>query len=66
MKILDKIAKLIDVKSIISLIVTIVFAILAIRGDIEVDNIMTVVILVFQFFFNYQNSKKKEDGEVND
>lgn len=59
----QKILKLIDVKSIISIIAAIVFGILAIRGNLGVDNTMILLTLVFQSFFSYQNSKKK-DGEL--
>lgn len=61
MGILKKIAKLIDVKSIISLASAAVFAILAIRGDLGVDNVMILLTLVFQSFFTYQSNKKKEE-----
>lgn len=58
----QKISKLIDVKSIISIIAAVVFGILAIRGSLGVDNTMILLTLVFQSFFSYQNSKKK-DGD---
>ncbi len=63
MELLKRIAKLIDVKSIISIIAGVVFAILAIRGDLGVDNTMILLTLVFQSFFSYQNSKKKLGGD---
>ncbi|MDD4565507.1 MAG: hypothetical protein PHE79_08575 [Eubacteriales bacterium] len=56
-----KIAKLIDVKSIISLIAAVIFAVLAIRGELGTDNVMILLTLVFQSFFSYQTHKK--DGE---
>ncbi|WFD12193.1 MULTISPECIES: hypothetical protein [Clostridia] len=62
MEILKRIAKLIDVKSIISIISAVIFAILAIRGELGVDNTMILLTLVFQSFFSYQNTKPK-DGE---
>ncbi len=61
MEIIKKVAKLIDVKSIISLISAVIFAILAIRGELGVDNTMILLTLVFQSFFSYQNNKKKND-----
>jgi len=61
MDIVKKVAKLIDVKSIISLISAVIFAILAIRGELGVDNTMILLTLVFQSFFSYQNNKKKND-----
>lgn len=61
-EILKRIAKLVDVKSIISIIAAGIFAVLAIRGELGVDNTMILLTLVFQSFFSYQNSKKK-DGD---
>jgi hypothetical protein len=63
MDIIKKVAKLIDVKSIISLISAVIFAILAIRGELGVDNTMILLTLVFQSFFSYQSNKKKEEGD---
>jgi hypothetical protein len=59
-ELLKKITRLIDVKSFISIIATIIFAVLALRGDLGVDNTMILLTLVFQSFFSYQNSKKGE------
>ncbi|MBA9087457.1 hypothetical protein FHR92_003942 [Fontibacillus solani] len=59
---LKKVTKLIDVKSIISIIAAVIFAILAVRGELGIDNTMILLTLVFQSFFSYQNGKKK-DGE---
>lgn len=61
MDIIKKVAKLIDVKSIISLISAVIFAILAVRGELGVDNTMILLTLVFQSFFSYQTNKKKND-----
>ncbi|MDF2520834.1 MAG: hypothetical protein K0R84_1462 [Clostridia bacterium] len=55
-----KLVKLIDVKSFISIIAAVIFAVLALRGDLGVDNTMILLTLVFQSFFSYQNSKKGE------
>ncbi len=58
MELIKRISKLIDVKSIISLIAGVVFAILALRGDLGIDNTMILLTLVFQSFFSYQHTKK--------
>lgn len=60
MKILDKIAKLIDVKSFLSLGVLAVFVYLAISGSLESKDVMVIITIVFTFFFSYQNNKKVE------
>ncbi|AZK48780.1 hypothetical protein [Paenibacillus lentus] len=57
---LKRVSKLIDVKSIISIIAAVIFAILAVRGELGVDNTMILLTLVFQSFFSYQSGKKKE------
>lgn len=61
MKIIEKIAKLLEVKSIISITAVVVFAILAIRGELTVENVMVLLTMVFQSFFSYQSNKR--DGE---
>ena len=57
----NKIANLIDVKTIVTFIVIGVFAYLAIKGKISTDNVMIVVTSIISFFFAKQNNKK--DGE---
>lgn len=60
MEIIKRFAKLLEVKSIISLFAGIVFVILALRGDLGADNTMIILTLVFQSFFSYQTNKPKE------
>lgn len=57
---LNKIAKLIDVKTIVTFIVFGVFAYLAIKGIIETKDVMIAVIMVATYFFN-KPSKKDSD-----
>lgn len=58
MEILKNIAALIKVKTIVTLMVMVIFAALAVRGDIEPDNIMIVVTTVIAFYFGTQHEKK--------
>ena len=53
-----KLAKLIDVKSIVTLILTGVFAYLAIVAKITPDNYMTIFTVVIAFYFGVQSTKK--------
>lgn len=53
-----KLAKLIDVKSIVTLILTGVFAYLAIVAKITPDNYMTIFTVVIAFYFGTQSAKK--------
>mgnify|MGYP006051135535 CR=1 FL=1 len=51
-------------RAIIARIITIIiFAILALRGDITPDNVMIVVSTVVAFYFGTQHEKKQSDGD---
>ena len=53
----DKIAKLIDVKSIVTLILTGVFAYLAIIAKVSAENFMTIFTVIIAFYFGTQVTK---------
>lgn len=50
-------ANLIKVKTIVTLVVLIVFSVLALKGDIAPENVMTVVATVVAFYFGTQHEK---------
>ena len=54
----SKFAKLIDVKSIVTLVLTGVFAYLAIVGAITADNYMTIFTVIIAFYFGTQTAKQ--------
>lgn len=54
MKIKDRLAKLIDVKTIVTLTLTGVFAYLSIIGDISPNDFMQIFTIVISFFFGVQ------------
>jgi len=54
----NKLAKLIDVKSIVTLILTGVFAYLAIITKITAENYMTIFTVVIAFYFGTQMGKQ--------
>ena len=54
----EKLAKLINVKSIITILLTIVFSYLSISGDIQPDQFMTVFTVIISFYFSSQIEKK--------
>lgn len=56
---LERFAKLINVKNIMSLALTAVFCILALRGDIVPENYEKIFTMVISFFFGYQLNKKE-------
>ena len=62
---LKKLAKLIDVKSLVTLTLTTVFAILSLKEVIKADQFMTVFMVVISFYFGTQVGKK-EAIESND
>ena len=57
----EKLAKLINVKSIITILLTIVFSYLSISGDIQPDQFMTVFTVIISFYFG--TKKKKKDKQ---
>lgn len=58
MEILKNIAALIKVKTIVTMVVIAVFAVLSLRGDITADNVMIVVSTVIAFYFGTVTEKK--------
>lgn len=58
MKLLDNLAALIKVKTIVTLVVIVVFAALALTGKISADNVMIIVSCVISFYFGTQHEKK--------
>ena len=63
MDILKNFANLIKVKTIVTLVVIAVFAVLALRGDIEPNDAMLVVSMVVSFYFGTQHEKKPTKTE---
>lgn len=57
-KIVENFANLIKVKTIVTLVVATVFAVLAIRGTISPDNVMIIISMVVSFYFGTQHEKK--------
>ena len=59
---LKNIANLIKVKTIVTFGVVGVFVVLALRGDISVDNIMIITSTVIAFYFGTQKIDEKTGG----
>lgn len=57
-KILENLAKLIKVKTIVTLVVSVVFAVLALRGTISSDHVMVIISMVVSFYFGTQHENK--------
>ena len=58
MEIVSNLAALIKVKTIVTLAVITVFAVLALRGDITADNVMIIVSSVISFYFGTVYEKR--------
>ena len=54
----EKLAKLIDVKTVVTFTITAVFAYLAITGTIPVDQFMIVAIMIYTYFFTKKSDEK--------
>ena len=63
MEIKKRLAKLIDVKSIMTLLLTIVFCVMALCGVISGREFQTIFTVIVGFYFGTQ-SQKKATGEV--
>ena len=57
-KIVENLASLIKVKTIVTMVVTAVFAVLALRGTISPDNVMIIISMVVSFYFGTQHEKQ--------
>lgn len=54
---IKNLANLVKVKTFVTMAVVLVFAVLALRGDIAVDNVMLIVSMVVSFYFGTQHEK---------
>lgn len=58
---LENLAKLIKVKTIVTLLVTLVFCWLAITGAIAAELFMTIFTMIIGFYFGTQSEKKSQE-----
>ena len=58
MEFMKNLANLVKVKTIVTLTVIAIFAVLALRGSITADNVMVIVSTVIAFYFGTQAEKK--------
>ena len=56
---MKNLAALIKVKTIVTLVVVAVFAIMALRGVLQPDTVMTIVTMVVAFYFGTQTESKQ-------
>lgn len=60
---LQKIAKLIDVKSLISMLFASCLSIAFLQSKVDVKDYLTVCTMAFTFFFSYQTKKNEDEKE---
>lgn len=72
-KIIKRLGNLLSVKSMVTLILTVIFAIMALRGDITGKDFLTIFLMVVSFYFGTQSQKtqdaidaKREEGHGTD
>ena len=58
LKLKEKLAKLIDVKSLVTLALTGVFCLLALKSIVSSEQFITVFTVVISFYFGVQTAKK--------
>ncbi|MDU6264203.1 MAG: hypothetical protein E6600_06830 [Anaerocolumna aminovalerica] len=59
----EKLSKLINVKSIVTIILTGIFAFLSVRGDVTNEQFLMIFTTIIAFYFGTQSEKKKNEGE---
>lgn len=62
-KLLERIARLIDVKSLVTLALTAVFAILALKSIISGEQFLTIFTVIISFYYGTQVNKKGSDND---
>ena len=55
---LEKLGDLWKVKTLVTLVVIAVFAVLSLQGNIQPDNVMIIISMVVSFYFGTQHEKK--------
>ena len=58
-----RVTNLLSVKSLVTLALTAVFAVLALRGTVEIGDFLTVFLIVSSFYFGTQSEKPQDRTE---
>lgn len=59
----ERLTKLLTVKSIVTIVLTAVFAYLAVLGKVGIDQFLTVFTVIIAFYFGTQAEKNSGKGE---
>ena len=57
----NRLANLLTVKSIVTITLTVIFAVLALRGSISGTEFLTIFTTIIAFYFGTQTEKKKNE-----
>ena len=60
--IVKNLANMLKVKTIVTLVVVTVFAVLALNGSISADNVMIIISMVVSFYFGTQHEKAENNN----
>ena len=60
----EKLAKLINVKSVVTLILCAVFAYLSIVGQVQAEQFLTIFTVIISFYFGTQSAKKEAESNA--
>lgn len=58
----ERILRLLCVKSIVTILLCVVFAVLALTGQMDTDQFMTVFTVIIAFYFGTQSERAKQEG----
>lgn len=58
---LDKLKNLITVKSIVTILLTLVFCILSLKNNINAEQFLTIFTVIISFYFGTQYEKKNNE-----
>lgn len=62
-KFFKRLANLVSVKSIVTIVLTVIFSVLALRGVITGSDFLTIFLMVISFYFGTQSQKVQEAVE---
>lgn len=60
----ERVAKLLAVKSIVTILLTVVFCYLSVIGTVSADQFLTVFTVVIAFYYGTQHEKKSKDDLI--
>lgn len=60
----ERLNKLMTVKSIVTILLTIVFCVLSVRGTLDSQAFLTIFTTVIAFYFGTQSKKNSSEGEA--